>query len=373
MFLQISNPIASLANSNSGGIDFLLTGLFKDDALNFVITSICGQVSILALGLALFLFLLMTGYNFVKNSIDSLTGTENDGKIVDIAEIVRVLIIIIMISLYTAALMPTINGLVMTINSLTTPSAEQAQVYQKAAEKYYADMQVSQEQKNIAKLNKTINDPNSTKEEVAAAKQAISEIQSGGSVLDKIGNLAKGIYTAITGAVTQLCVTALTFVSAIIKLIVGVLALLIFKTLLCLGPLALAVSVIPAYKGQADVWFGTTIGAGLALTTMHILDHIFFAMIGTTMAVIGTNADFGVGSMLVLTTLSIVIIVLYLMTFWLTSKWVGKGDAGRVITKMVALATEMATLSKITQAPAAGKSLGNATNSFAQSQQPGKE
>ena len=369
MILQIAN----LANNNSGGIDFLLTGLFKDDALNFVITSICGQVSILAMGLALFLFLLMTGYNYVKKAIDSITGTENNGEIVEIAEIVRVIILILMISLYTNALMPTINGLVMTINNLTTPSADQAQVYQKAAEKYYSDMQVSEEQKKIANLQKIINDPSSTAKDKADAQDAITTIQTGGSTWDKITNIGKGIYTAITGAVTQLCVTALTFVSAIIKLIVGVLALLIFKTLLCLGPLALAVSVIPAYKGQADVWFGTTIGAGLALTTMHILDHIFFAMIGTTMAVIGTNADYGVGSSLVLITLSVVIIVLYLMTFWLTSKWVGKGDAGRVITKMVALATEMATLSKLAQAPSAGKSLGNATNSFAQSQEPGKE
>lgn len=124
------------------------------------------------------------------------------------------------------------------------------------------------------------------------------------------------------------------FLSGIIKLIVGILAVIIFKILLVLGPLALAVSIIPAYRGQADIWFGTLITTGVVLTTMHVIDCFTYGLL----SMIWESKDYSFEDGYIVTATNTVMIVAYLMTFWITSKWIGKGDAGRFISKTVGLA-----------------------------------
>jgi hypothetical protein len=122
---------------------------------------------------------------------------------------------------------------------------------------------------------------------------------------------------------------------------------------------------VPIFRNQIDVWFGTLITTGLVLTTMHLLDCFLYGLIN----IISSADSFTFEDMYISNSINSAIVVMYLMSFWLTSKWIGKGDAGRFISKAVTLAT-MATVAAVGVGAAAaggagkGASVGNVVDTF---------
>lgn len=361
-------------------IDTFITAIAKDDVLATTVDSVTNQLSVIALGIAIFLAALMIGYNYVRKTIDNATsGNEMDGALVDIKELVRIIIIILLIIMYPNAIQPAINGVVMGINKLTAPSTDQIkkmadlsfQKYEAAAQEQLAKQKA--ELKEIIENNDR--DPNGnlivSQERKNEAQQELNNIEeqesAGGFSLTTI---AESISSYIFGRISMNFQSVLASGGGVIKTLIGVLAILIFKVLLCFGPMALAVSVIPMMKNQADTWFGTTLGAGMALTTINIIDHIVYTIYEVT--VLQSNSGSFEAEQISYTIISsLSIMIMYLMSFWLTSKWIGKGDAGRFVTKAITLAAMAATMGG---AAAAAKAKGgsnmfsNITNAVQNSQ-----
>lgn len=341
-------------NIFGGGTDSFITKFFENDTFQSVTEQMTKQTQAIAIGLAVFLFLLTLGYNYVKTSIDSVTG-DKEGKIVDIKDIIRCIVIIFFISIYSLTLLPAINGTVRTFNKLTLPSTEQQGKLSAAIKEQMEERKAKEKQEVITAANQILNDPKASADDKETAQNIIDhQDPSLWSEISEVFNLDK--YIAKFGA--WLWGECMNILSSLVKMIVGIISVILFKFLLVIGPLALAVSIVPMFRNQIDIWFGTLINVGLVVTTMHILDCLMYGLINITY-----SADsFSYEDMHVVNAVNATIVVLYLMSFWLTSKWIGKGDGGRFVSKAVTLAT-MATMAVAGIAAGAGAKAGGKSGS----------
>jgi hypothetical protein len=122
----------------------------------------------------------------------------------------------------------------------------------------------------------------------------------------------------------------------LIKVLITGLATAILKILICLGPLAIAFSILPLFRKGVEMWFSTIITTLFVFTTLNILEHIQMA----GLAYFKKEGIFAVASEgpYAMMTFELVNLILYTMAFWLTGKVVGKGDAGRVLSKTIGIA-----------------------------------
>jgi hypothetical protein len=338
-----------------GATDTFISKFFSNDIFEAVTVQMTKQTQAIAIGLAVFLFLITLGYNYMKHSIDSATGDSSDGKIVDIKDIVRCIVIIFFISIYSLTVLPAINDTVRGFNQLTIPSTDQQTQLNTQVKQYLKNQQTKENDDKIQAAQATLNDPNASTQDKEKAQNIIDDQDP--SVVSQIAD-AFDFEKAFERLGAWVMGEFLNLLSAIVKLVVGVLAVVLFKFLLVIGPLALAVSIAPIFRNQVDIWFGTTITTGLVITTMHILDCFMYGLIN----MISSADSFTTEDARISTVINITIVIMYLMSFWLTSKWIGKGDAGRFVSKAVTLAT-LATLAFVgAGAAAAGKGGGGAAN-----------
>lgn len=315
--------------------DLFISEYFNNDVLEVVTNQVSKQVQLIAIGLGTFLFLTMTGYNYIKTSLGSVLDSDSDGSIIDKKELVRTIIVLFLISIYSVAILPAINGSVRGFNALTQVDSKQKEDFSRGVKEYMDNQELAKKQEQLLAAEKIINDKKETPENIAKAEQLKSQLsEDPKSTMNQISQALEYAASTPFRLRSWLDGQAMNFVMGIIKLIVGVLAVIIFKILLVLGPLALAVSIVPAYRGQADVWFGTLITTGLVITTMHLIDCFSYGLI----SMVWDSKKYSFEDGTVVATINIALIVVYLMTFWLTSKWIGKGDAGRFISKTVGLA-----------------------------------
>jgi len=306
----------------------------------------------------------------MKNSIDTVAGDSSDGKIVDIKDIVRCIVIIFFISIYSLTVLPAINDTVRGFNQLTIPSNEQQTQLNTKVKEYVKNQQAKENDEKVRAAQAILNSPTASADDKEKAQNIIDEQDP--SILSQISD-AFDIDKYIERFGAWIMGEFLNLLSAIVKLVVGVLAVVLFKFLLVIGPLALAVSIAPIFRNQIDVWFGTTITTGLVITTMHILDCFMYGLIN----MIASADSFTTEDARISTVVNLTIVVMYLMSFWLTSKWIGKGDAGRFVSKAVTLAT-LATLAFVGAGAAAaggggagGANVGNVVDTFKKSSSAG--
>ena len=139
----------------------------------------------------------------------------------------------------------------------------------------------------------------------------------------------------------NICVTTVVgMICQLIRVIISCITYNVLKVLFCVGPLAFAFSILPPFKNNVTAWFATVLNTGFVFTTMNILDAVFYETLYFSDNVI-KNSDPGLQGITVNLAMNITMIVLYLMSFWLTSKYIGKGDAGRVLSKGVGIATAL--------------------------------
>lgn len=108
------------------------------------------------------------------------------------------------------------------------------------------------------------------------------------------------------------------------------------KVLLCLGPLAFAFSIIPAFKNQINIWAGALLNALFCFLTINILDSITYGMLTDVSDYL--SSDNSITHQWDSCCLSITMMVLYLSVFKLTAKYVGQAEVGSIIGKAMALA-----------------------------------
>jgi hypothetical protein len=146
----------------------------------------------------------------------------------------------------------------------------------------------------------------------------------------KIGHMINNpsiISTYIVGGIFRL-------ISNLIRGLVMLFAIILFKLLIIVGPLAFAFSILPIFRDKIEHWFSTLLTVGLSFTTIHILDHLYFELMSNMW---DNMAEVGSFDVLGKHIFDIGLIISYSMVFWITSKFVGTSEAGRFISKGVGM------------------------------------
>jgi hypothetical protein len=160
-----------------------------------------------------------------------------------------------------------------------------------------------------------------------ALRSALSEVNIEPSILDSLN-----IYNLINGLIGL----ATVILSGVVKFICYMLIYGCDILLYCLGPLALLFSMIPVFKDKIYSWLGTWLVVKFSYLTLMILQTIAMNITVAFMqnAIMGYTPDsiyltFGLGLMNA---------VLCILSFWFTSKFIGSGDAGKVLSTTAAVA-----------------------------------
>lgn len=115
--------------------------------------------------------------------------------------------------------------------------------------------------------------------------------------------------------------TILMLIKGVIKLIIAV----VVKMLYILGPLAFLFSILPVFEQAIARWFNTFVSAFLSISTLNVLD--------CTISILNLSVDSNTNPF-TLIALNIAFSVFYLLSFWLTSCFVGGGgDPGKVMSR----------------------------------------
>lgn len=334
---------------------FFAWNLDINDSLTSTLT---GQVIGVALFVAGICAIVSVAYNFLSSGFGKLVGGDGE-NFPNYQELARTFVLIVCISAYMP-IAQIIVGTIETVNSMTAVKSMEnlSRFYNMQQTNLVPDIQDGEVVTEGAEQGKTF---------FGKAKDFISEaVESGKEVLDDatggIGSLVTNLanLTTILNPVNLgplLIHIVAVFVSSIVKIVVTGIAVMMTKILIILGPLAFAFSILPCFRKQLEQWFSTLVTTGMTLTTINILDAIINSVTGHLFANT-LNADVMFenimgGQSIQIVAFDLVIIILYCSAFWLTSKIVGKGDAGRVLSKAVTLATTMAGIA-ITGAVAAG-------------------
>jgi hypothetical protein len=144
------------------------------------------------------------------------------------------------------------------------------------------------------------------------------------------------------------------------------------KVFYVFGILAVAFSILPFARDKLAGWFGTWLTIKFTILTISVIDSVIFVMMLKEYA--PTTAD-SLANEAQLLTIHIVTIVMYVMLFWTTSKFIGSGDAAKVLDSAknigMALATAGAGMAMKNSMASTGDKMGGFADALKQSQQGG--
>ncbi|MFN7012659.1 MAG: hypothetical protein ACK4ON_00145 [Bacteroidia bacterium] len=300
-----------------------IENLLKSNTVDAAVEAALSHIIPIAGGLAIVLFILSTAFNFFMNSIKSLKGGEG-GSFFDFEEFIRTIVVVAIIFTYKPVV-GTVTDLIDTLTKMTEVKENVVQELQA-----YADNTVNGASNPDSTIKTTVNSDINSDGNNPLYNSNPNEREIGW--FDKM----MGYLDPITWF-NMLLSSACALILAIIRIIISAFMFVVYKVLICLGPFALAFSVLPMFRNQVDNWFGTLLGTGLVFVTLNILDVMFYEYVRiymNTVNVIDNSTNF-FGNI----AFNISIIISYLSAFWLTSKMIGKGDSGKILSKGVTLAT----------------------------------
>jgi hypothetical protein len=330
---------------------------FKSDYLDSVVASVTFKVCCVALTLSVIFFLAVAAWNIAVSSVKRI----NDGhaeRFFDKQEMIRSIFLMICIVIYMPVTW-SVLGVCELVCGTIVPSEEIAsfneQMMIQFDEALDADQTVPEEVKNLLALYDA---PQTSGQEREAARELLKSefgIDATAAPEERINQyrphtpngMLKVLYAIMNllnpATWTRVVVSALvSLLLLLIRMVINFFAVNLIKVLVCLGPMAFAFSIIPAFRDKITDWFSTLLNAAFVFFTLNVLEAIVYGMMWNFSDLTQNPFELYQNSQNVMA-MEITIIILYLMAFWLTSKYVGKSDAGRVITKAVTLAT-MATM-----------------------------
>lgn len=330
---------------------------FKSDYLDSVVASVTFKVCCVALTLSVIFFLAVAAWNIAVSSVKRI----NDGhaeRFFDKQEMIRSIFLMICIVIYMPVTW-SVLGVCELVCGTIVPSEEIAsfneQMMIQFDEALDADQTVPEEVKNLLALYDA---PQTSGQDRDAARELLKSefgIDATAAPEDRINQyrphtpngMLKVLYAIMNllnpATWTRVVVSALvSLLLLLIRMVINFFAVNLIKVLVCLGPMAFAFSIIPAFRDKITDWFSTLLNAAFVFFTLNVLEAIVYGMMWNFSDLTQNPFELYQNSQNVMA-MEITIIILYLMAFWLTSKYVGKSDAGRVITKAVTLAT-MATM-----------------------------
>lgn len=132
------------------------------------------------------------------------------------------------------------------------------------------------------------------------------------------------IWNSIVGGLTSLLTTS-------IRVIIQAITIGIIKVMYIFGPFAIVFSFVPLWKDKIGTWFSTLMTTCFVLVTMSVLDNLIYTSMVDTAQLRNEYADSAYNSGIGQLGQNIAYVVMYLLVFWLTGKYVGSDDAGKVM------------------------------------------
>lgn len=348
--------------------------LFTDSVVNSTVNQMVGICVMLGIVIATMLYFISLAQNYLKGSIGALKD-QSSNSFVDAGELARTLVIIGMIVIY----LPLINittGTIDLLNRYTAVGTQEYAIFNKFSENYTRDSKVFATEVSLEVLHETMNstDPEITQATKNLARDQYEKRIAEGETMDDPPQDEAGFWSSIgqsltkifdyitnpTAILSSMIYAAGTVILVPVKLIIIAITLNLWRLLIIVGPLALAFSVLPAFKNTINTWAGTYLNIGFVFTTLNIIDALMLKSI----AIVTNNPDTttaGFSELAALMT-SVTYIILYLSSFWITSKFVGKGDGGTPITKLVGMAAAAAAIAMTGGAAAGAAASGQGGN-----------
>ena len=296
------------------GQDTFLWGLQINDSLT---TELTAQMTVIALGVAVICFICNIAYNYLYHGVSQLL-TSDENKFPDLMEIARCFALIFCLSLYTP-IAKTVVGTLEVINEALEAEVAAGEDPEGAMNK---------ELQNIDQGNKI--------DESASTLKQISQILNP-------ANFAAMLLHALAALLV-----------GIVQIIILGLGVVIVKILVILGPFVFAFSILPVFQKQLSNWFGTLCSVGMVFTVINILNQIMWFTFKSIYDSDAFNAVDEATKQLQYLGMDLALIGSYCCCFWLASKIVGHGDAGRIISKTVSIVTAAATMAIAGSAIAGG-------------------
>lgn len=329
------------------GQDVFLWGLQITDSLTMELTA---QMTVIALGVAVICFICNVAYNYLYHGASQLL-TPDENKFPDLMEIARCFALMFCLSLYTP-IAKTIVGTLEVINEATSLTSDRAQEFAEFMEKSASDQQqmiVEYEKTSLQSEVESGADPEGAKQKELTNMEQDNRVDESASTLKKILTLLNpaNFVAMVIHAISAILVAAI----QVIILGVGV---VIVKILVILGPFVFAFSILPVFQKQLSNWFGTLCSVGMVFTVINILNQIMWFTFKNVYNADSFNLADEVTKQQQYLGMDLAIIGSYCCCFWLASKIVGHGDAGRIISKTVSIVTTAATMAFAGKALASG-------------------
>jgi hypothetical protein len=283
-------------------------------------------------------------WSFVKKG----TETENSTSLLDVAELRRV-VILIMAIYWFIPLFTGISGLIDGINrSASKAMYVQSRNYEATVWNRMIDknkLGFDEETKRRLKENFTPENVDANFDMLYQEKQE-QNLREGKEVVEastfgeeEIGGAwdllsADGLKYILRRQITDTFVGLAALLGTAVKFGIGLLIVGLDKLLFCLGVLAFGVSLMPIFKDKWIEWIGVWLVVKASFLSFSVVDGIVMNLTAASSALypLGETHE----NLYMDTGISIMSIVLYCLVFYTTSKFIGDGRAGRFLTATVA-------------------------------------
>lgn len=319
------------------GQDVFLWGLKINDTLTMELTA---QMTVIALGVAVICFICNVSYNYLFHGVSQLL-TSDETKFPDMMELARCFALVFCLSLYTP-IAKTIVGTMEVINEATSLTENRAQEFAT-----YLERSASDQREMLANYQKTALEAgiNAGKDSNGAMAKEKENMEQGNKAEESASTL-KQIFQLMNpqnfGAMIIHSLALL--IVGIIQVVILGLGVVIVKILVILGPFVFAFSILPVFQKQLSNWFGTLCSVGMVFTVINVLNQIMWFTFKSIYDANTFNLVDEATKQVQHLGMCLGIIGSYCCCFWLASKIVGHGDAGRIISKTVSIVTAAATM-----------------------------
>lgn len=312
--------------------DTFLWGLKIADSLT---TELISKMTVIAFGVGVICFICNMAYNYLYHGFSQLLNPD-ENKFPDYMEIARCIALFFCLSLYSP-IAKTIVGTLEVINEATSLTSDRAQEFAD-----YMAKSTTEQNEMLADYEKTSLQANIDADDDpdGALKKEVQNIEQDNIVSNVASGIDKIVQLLSPNNLVSLGIHSLaTLFIGIVQIIVLGIGVVIVKILVILGPFTFAFSILPVFQKCLPKWFGTLCSMGMVFTVINVLNQIMWF----TLKKIFDSGAFDLTDVatkqLQYLGMDLAMIGAYCCCFWLASLIVGHGDAGKIVSKTVALVT----------------------------------
>lgn len=312
--------------------------------------SLSAKFATIAMGVATICFVINLSYNYFKHGAESFLDSDGSSRFPDYMEIARCMVIMFCLTLYVP-ITKVIVGSFEVINEATELSTTATNELSDLSSRYMGREAETQETIDKHALKAGASDESKGEAYAHVYHTDTENVDESKPSVET----DKGSWLGMLNPVHWVAM----IIHALASLILGIIELLILganviivKVLVILGSFAFAFSILPPFRKQLEVWFGTLCSVCFSFVVINVLNHIVLHIF-RNFASPGSLVESAHSTSLTLC-IDITLIGAYCSVYWLSSKIVGHGDAGKIIGKTAAVITSAAMIA-VTGGSGAGK------------------